>query len=269
MNFHAQSAQIDDLGIHLKIFEPDQQLTWRRHVPARLCVLLSGGMSEAMAFRGVDYAPSDVIYKPPEEHPRLNFGPAGAITLTLELGPSRLEQLREAGVLVDRAFSDRSPRCAGLGMRIYHELRDRDALSPLVLEGLTLELLAEAWRPVRNGRRTRPPRWLEQVRHRIHDEFDQRGRGLVDYARGAGVHPIHLAQSFRAHYGASMGEYTRRVRIHFASRQLIETATPLAEIAHAAGYYDQGHFSRAFKRATDLTPGEYRRFFAPSRLQKD
>ena len=39
---------------------------------------------------------------------------------------------------------------------------------------------------------------------------------------------------------------------------------PLIEIAAAAGFYDQSHFSRTFKRLTGLTPAEYRVMSRPS-----
>ena len=56
-----------------------------------------------------------------------------------------------------------------------------------------------------------------------------------------------------------MGEYVRRLRIEFATRALLTSDVSLAAVAQAAGFADQGHFTRAFKAATGYTPGAYRR----------
>jgi AraC-like DNA-binding protein len=60
-----------------------------------------------------------------------------------------------------------------------------------------------------------------------------------------------------------MGEYVRRLRIDFAARALTASDAPLAALAQTAGFADQGHFTRAFKAATGLTPGAYRRATRP------
>jgi AraC family transcriptional regulator len=41
------------------------------------------------------------------------------------------------------------------------------------------------------------------------------------------------------------------------------TDVPLAEIALAAGFADQSHFTKTFRRSRGLTPGEYRRSSRP------
>jgi AraC family transcriptional regulator len=56
-----------------------------------------------------------------------------------------------------------------------------------------------------------------------------------------------------------MGEYLRRLRIGRAARQLAESETPLAEIALAAGFADQSHFSNVFRRQTGMSPSSFRR----------
>jgi len=74
--------------------------------------------------------------------------------------------------------------------------------------------------------------------------------------------PAHLMRSFRRHFRCSMGEYVRRRRIREAQRLLADDDTPLARIALQAGFYDQSHFTRTFKRLTRMTPSEYRRVLA-------
>jgi AraC family transcriptional regulator len=73
------------------------------------------------------------------------------------------------------------------------------------------------------------------------------------------VHPITLARGFRAVYGCSVGTYLRRLRVELAGRWLVETDLPLAEIALAAGFCDQSHFSNLFRRTVGVTPSHYRR----------
>ena len=52
--------------------------------------------------------------------------------------------------------------------------------------------------------------------------------------------------------------YVRHIRIEFARRELASPGSRLGDIAAAAGFCDQSHFSRLFKRYTGLTPAEYR-----------
>jgi AraC family transcriptional regulator len=81
---------------------------------------------------------------------------------------------------------------------------------------------------------------------------------LVQLAHTVGVHPTHLARSFKRHYSTTVGEYIRRLRLDWATKQLAETDDSLADIAAAAGFYDQSHFSHTFKQYTGLTPAEFR-----------
>jgi AraC family transcriptional regulator len=73
------------------------------------------------------------------------------------------------------------------------------------------------------------------------------------------VHPAHLSRAFRTHFKVSLGSYLRRLRLDWAREQLVHSAASLASVALAAGFADQSHFTRAFKRYTGLTPNTYRR----------
>jgi AraC family transcriptional regulator len=82
---------------------------------------------------------------------------------------------------------------------------------------------------------------------------------LTSLAEAIGIHPVYLASEFRRHYRRSIGAYVRRLRVDYACRQLTTTEAPLAEIALAAGFADQSHFSRTFKSHVGMTPLAYRR----------
>ena len=142
-------------------------------------------------------------------------------------------------------------------MRLYREFRLMDAVSPLAIEGLVLEILAEL---VRLTASSRLPPWLLRARELIHDRF-QENLGLADIAAAVGVHPVYLASTFRRHFRRTIGDYQRQLRVEFACKQLATGLTPLAEIALAAGFADQSHFARVFKRHLGMTPGTYRKQF--------
>src|SRR5262245_6921805 len=105
-----------------------------------------------------------------------------------------------------------------LARRLVGEIGAPDAVTPLAIEALGLELLAVAARrfsPDRPGPRT--PAWLERVRERLHDAFDEPA-GLSELASIAGVHAGHLTRAFRRHYGQSVGAYQRAARLEWAAR---------------------------------------------------
>ena len=52
--------------------------------------------------------------------------------------------------------------------------------------------------------------------------------------------------------------YQMVLRINFAKRELGNRKEP-AEVAQEAGFYDQSHFSKAFKSYTGITPEKYQK----------
>ena len=79
-----------------------------------------------------------------------------------------------------------------------------------------------------------------------------------EVARAVGVNPVRLARTFRRRYGMSLGTYTRGLRIDWAGRELRSSHLPLSTIAMQAGFADQSHFTRTFRRQVGVTPHRYR-----------
>jgi len=72
----------------------------------------------------------------------------------------------------------------------------------------------------------------------------------------AGLDRWALARQFRAAFGTSPSRF-RTMRQLDRARRMMRAGLPLAESAAAAGFADQSHMSRLFKRAYGLTPAKW------------
>jgi len=175
--------------------------------------------------------------------------------LNIELPP----ELGLAGAGVGDAFARRDQRraagLAAIGRKIQRELRAPDAASGLALQGLVLELAAE-WMRSHPGRR--PPAWLAEVLRIVRAEYAA-GIDCRGIAARVGVHPVRLSREFRLAYHVTMTELALRLRVEHAARMLRTTQLPLAAIALDAGFTDQSHLARVFRRYAGTTCARYRR----------
>ena len=186
------------------------------------------------------------------------FSDTGARLLALYICQDRLAQMLAGHATLDRVRHFRDATIEELARRALHEMDSHDDVRLLALEGLALEMIAHAARPHANVPGERRSKWLAAVEHRLRVEF-RVPPSLQELARGAGVHPIHLARSFRAARGLSVGAFVRKLRLDWAEEQLIRTSKPLALISAEAGFADQSHFTRSLRARTGLTPGSFRR----------
>ncbi|WP_312917947.1 AraC family transcriptional regulator [Stutzerimonas kunmingensis] len=85
---------------------------------------------------------------------------------------------------------------------------------------------------------------------------------LEDICQAAELSPSYLIRTFRQHYGMTPHAYLLNRRIQ-RSQHWLRQGHDLAEVALAAGFADQAHFQRTFKRQLAATPGQYRDRIAP------
>jgi AraC family transcriptional regulator len=247
-------------GFSLKEFSqtPNCRLPWHEHEHASICFVVSGFYAERARGRDQECASRSMVFKPAAEPHADVFGRSGGRCLLIEILPGRPEPIAQFSRIAARPKVARSPRLAALGHRLHSEFFEVDTASSLALEGLILEVLADASRAVTNEACPAEPRWLRQARELLHDRLGD-ALTLSAVASSVGVHPSHLARTFRKRYGCTVGEYVRRLRIERAAHDLVTSRGPLSEISLRSGFFDQSHFSKVFRRHTGMTPAEYRR----------
>ena len=84
---------------------------------------------------------------------------------------------------------------------------------------------------------------------------------LRELAALTGLNPFRFCRAFRAAFGRPPYSYLEECRAERA-RALLDLGVPISMVALEAGYSDQSHLTRHFKRAFGTTPGRYRRALA-------
>jgi AraC-like DNA-binding protein len=79
---------------------------------------------------------------------------------------------------------------------------------------------------------------------------------LDTLAHEAGLSPYYLCRVFRRETGLSPHAYQVLVRVRLA-KSLLGQGLPIAQAALEAGFFDQAHLTKHFKRIFGVTPGQY------------
>jgi AraC family transcriptional regulator len=231
------------------------------HVHDRTCIaFMLGGSFDLRFHRGrqFDCLAGTVFIEPAGETHCNCMGCAGARVLVLQ--PDHDSELLPAQLMpvLSRPAHFTDPGLFHLARRLQAELHEPDPVSALMLEGLSLEvtaLLARERLPKRNGR---PPHWLSEAEALVRARFAT-PLTVAGVAREVGVHPSHLARTFRHFHRCSIGRFVRRLRMEWAAHQLAVTDRTIAAIATRAGFSDQSHFTRRFREQVGVTPHRWRR----------
>jgi AraC-like DNA-binding protein len=109
------------------------------------------------------------------------------------------------------------------------------------------------------GPAPRDERALRQARDYLAAHYQQ-AISLDDLAAVAGVGKFRLVRLFREHLGLTPHALQIAHRVRHA-RRLLEDGLGIAEAAAAAGFADQSHLHRHFRRGLGVTPRQYQRRF--------
>ena len=248
--------EVDGFVLTETSYQPSLRIPKHSHEHAYFCLVRTGAFSEKSGDTVRVCRSSIINFHPAGEVHSDNFHEAGGRCLNVQIATQWLERARDYGAMFDTPGHFQGGILSGLASRLFKELYEQDQTSSLVIEGLMLEILGEASRRLRPVER-RHPAWLNRVREIIHAGHTE-SLSLSTIANLVGRHPVHVAREFRQHNNCTIGEYVRQVRVDSACHRLTTSNSSITEIAHAAGFVDQSHFCKIFKRLTGQTPSEFR-----------
>ena len=252
-----ESREINGLMFSESVYPPDFETEMHEHANPFLAFVLVGACLERYRHRsGLCEAATLTAYPDGEQHAS-HWSPEGGACFHIEIAPTRLEQLRRHVPVLTRPAESRGGLSAWLVGRLHREYRRSESVSPLVMESLTLEILAETARGLEDLGDPRAPRWLRHARELLHDRAAE-PLSLGAIAIEVGVHPSHLARAFRRYHDCTPGDYLRRLRTDLAIRQLKDPELGIDDIARSVGFEGTRDLGRAFRREVGLSPAAFR-----------
>lgn len=251
----APRQRIDVAGLHVvdTVHAGSVELARHEHAEPYVCVVLDGSYEQRC--RSVfECVPGSIVLHPRGHAHANRFHAQGARCVNIQAGGDWLAEGAFAGLVADYRHLGMQPGALPIA-RLARELEQADAAAPLAIAAAALDLLASLLRaPIPRA----PLRWIDRVIEALEADLS-RTPSLAELGVLVDVHPAHLARAFRQARGETVGDYLRRRRIEQADRALAASNCTLGEIALAAGFYDQSHFTRAFRRHFGQTPLQRRR----------
>jgi AraC family transcriptional regulator len=188
--------------------------------------------------------PSAILYGAGAAHSNI-VGPAGFEQIEIEFDPAWL-----GGSLIPEGSV-----CRWVGGRLAAEAR---TLARLCMQELEEEHLREVLRRLMRETSRDPlqiPRWVEETSARLCEDTNLR---VADLAGEMRLHPSWFGTAYKRATGEGPMETAARFRLERAAWLLRETDQSPASIAAEAGFCDQSHMSRTFRRVLGRLPSEIR-----------
>lgn len=208
-------------------------------------------------------SPGDWVVVPPRSHMEIEgAGDFNLITISAPFAPIKEDIERQSG----RGITDFGKLHAGINRDVYveqlaHGIWSNDELteieSDVAFTMLVFRMLALA------GLFDQPPSIAKPLDHKLL-------KRVLDYIHANAAEPLslsemadiaecsryHFCRAFCSSTGATPNAYLVRLRVENA-KERIKRGEPLINAALDAGFSDQPHMSRCFKRVYGVSPGKY------------
>ncbi|MDE1467471.1 helix-turn-helix domain-containing protein [Aurantiacibacter sp. D1-12] len=230
---------------------PPQEIPEHKHVSAHLVLAIDEGYLSRAKGAANRSRPMTLVYNPSNMIHRDCFSSTGSRFLSIDLEPHLLTTAHCDPIVVETSSARfAAARIAGILSMDYADNAE--------IEDLLLAIVAGLESPPTTSRTV--PAWLKVASEALTDLASDSGLQIRDIAQAVGVHPVHFARTYRAHFGLSPGAALRQHRLANAVALMTKNQR-LAEVAVDAGFADQSHMTRAFRRDYSTTPARFRSAF--------
>jgi AraC family transcriptional regulator len=190
-------------------------------------------------------SPSAVLYRPGAAH-RNTTAAVGFEQIEIEFDPAWLGRPSLPGLPVMQWVGGRTAREA----RYLARCCEAEASEERLRAALRRFLAGASRQPGHE-----PASWIGAITRRLRQDTALR---ITELAREVSRHPSWVGAAYRQATGEGLQETAARFRVERATRLLRESDQSCACIALAAGFCDQSHMNRTFRRMLGRSPAAVR-----------
>jgi AraC family transcriptional regulator len=211
-----------------------------------LSIFVLGGYRNQTELGEVSIAgPSAILYRARAAHSN-KVGPLGFEQIEIEFDPDWL----------GRTLIPTAPVTQWFGGPAGAESRSLARLCALEVDEDRLRAaLRQFVQRASSQPQLKAPSWVHTIIRRLSEDATL---GVNDLAREVKRHPSWLGTAYRRATGEGLTETAARLRVERAARLLRETDQTGADVAQEAGFCDQSHMNRTFRRLLGRLPSEVR-----------
>jgi AraC-like DNA-binding protein len=162
------------------------------------------------------------------------------------------------------ALDLKNPLVSCILLRLMNETLSPGPISTSVAESLGKALLAECAHQLLSSEAEPKlkgglsPKQIQIIERYLSGPFSK-VPSVSELAAACSYSERHFAKLFREQYGCCVSKYIKCAQISKAKVYLLETDLHLKEVAHRLGFSSLSHFSQAFRDATGIAPGQFRK----------
>jgi AraC family transcriptional regulator len=258
--FGASEIRHDLPGFSISLLKPmlrAEDIPLPTHDQASFVFVVAGSYLSSASGAPPVCPSSTIIFNPAGTTHRDSFALPSGRFLTVSISDQTLHIATEGAALPFVATTMVSEHAAAAGLRLVQQCVASEVDGSAIMEGLCWEPLSGA-----SGAKLWPekylPSWIRSAQELLQDQCT--GPLLIsDMAQQLGVHPVYFARVFRKVFHCTPGEYRTRCRLNQGMALLGNANLSLSDIALKAGFFDQSHFTRAFRDHLGTPPHTYRK----------
>ncbi len=165
--------------------------------------------------------------------------------------PAVKKSFDELFILISRMIHD-----LGIHFKQTPVMHEADDVKKMIEKGKT-HLLAVV-QHVQVWRNNHAKGMLHKAKEYIETHYTE-SLTLEQVAEYVELSPFYFSKLFKDRFGMTFIDYLTEIRIQKAKAEMIDPGKSLKEICYSVGYKDPNYFSRVFKKATGLSPTEFRK----------
>ncbi|MFC2164510.1 helix-turn-helix domain-containing protein [Acidobacteriota bacterium] len=165
----------------------------------------------------------------------------------------------ELVVIISRAAIEagvKANELLGLNYSYLSELNSAKDIDELLfkLTGILENFISKVSQVKEKKKKIKIDRMIEYIKQNFTSKIT-----AVDVAKEGELSVSRALHLFKEETGLTISDYIKKLRIDYSKYLLLNTDVSLADSAIEAGFFDQSHFTKTFKRIERMTPSHYRK----------